>query len=60
MNVRFEYLYSDAGNFKSWGELVFPNPHNINVDRVKSIAVNALIDQACFVANKADVPESHF
>ena len=47
MNVRFEYLYRDAGNFKNWGELVFSNPHNINVDRVKSIAANVLIDQAC-------------
>jgi len=60
VNVRFEYLYRDAGNFKNWGELVFSNPHNINVDRVKSIAANVLIDQAYFVANKANVPDLHF
>jgi len=60
MNVRFEYLYRDAGNFKNWGELVFSNPHNINVEMLKSIAANVLIDQAYFVANKADVPDLHF
>jgi hypothetical protein len=60
MNVRFEYLYRDAGNFKNWGELVFSNPHNINVNLVKSMAENVLIDQAYFVASKADVPDLHF
>lgn len=60
MNVRFEYLYRDAGNFKNWGELVFSNPHNINVDTVKSIAANVLIDHSYFVASMADVPDLHF
>ncbi len=60
MNIRFEYLYRDAGNFKSWGELVFSNPHNINVNLVKALAENVLIDQAYFVASKANVPDLHF
>ena len=60
MNIRFEYLYRDAGNFKSWGELVFFNPHNINVNLVKVLAENVLIDQAYFVASKADIPDLHF
>ncbi|MFI3199814.1 MAG: hypothetical protein QX196_15995 [Methylococcaceae bacterium] len=60
MNIRFEYLYRDTGNFKSWGELVFSNPHNINVNLVKALAENVLIDQAYFVASKANVPDLHF
>ena len=60
MNIRFEYLYRDAGNFKSWGELVFSNPHNINVNLVKSMAENILIDRAYFVASKAHIPDLHF
>ena len=60
MNIRFEYLYRDAGNFKSWGELVFSNPHNINVNLLKTMVENVLIDQAYFVAFKADVPDLYF
>jgi hypothetical protein len=60
MNVRFEYLYRDAGNFKNWGEVVFSNPHNINSILVVAMAEKVLIDQAYFVATKADVPDLHF
>jgi hypothetical protein len=60
MNVRFEYLYRDAGNFKNWGEVVFSNPHNINSSLVATMAKKVLIDQAYFVATKADVPDLHF
>lgn len=60
MNIRFEYLYRDAGNFKNWGELVFSNPHNINVDIVTSTAENQLIEKSYFVASKASVPDLYF
>ncbi len=60
MNIRFEYLYRDAGNFKNWGELVFSNPHNINVNLLKTMVENVLIDQAYFVAFKADVHDLYF
>jgi hypothetical protein len=60
MNVRFEYLYRDAGNFKNWGEVVFSNPHDVPVDIIASIADQVLIDCAFFVAAKADVPDLHF
>jgi len=38
MNVRFEYLYRDEGNFKNWGEIVFFNPRNINAVLVAAMA----------------------
>ena len=60
MNIRFEYLYRDAGNFKHWGEVVFSNPHNINSSLVTTMAEKVLIDQAYFVADKAGVPDLHF
>lgn len=60
MNVRFEYLYRDAGNFKNWGEIVFSNPRNINADLVSEMVEKVLIDHAYFVASKADVPDLHF
>lgn len=60
MNIRFEYLYRDAGNFKNWGEIVFSNHRNIPADIVASMAEHVLIDHAFFVASKAGVPDLHF
>ena len=59
-NIRFEYLYRDAGNFKNWGALVFANPHNITAEAVTAYAENVLIDRTYFVASKACVPDLHF
>ena len=59
MNVRFEYLYRDAGNFKNWGEIVFSNPRNINADLIAAMTEKVLIDGAYFVASKAGVPDLH-
>jgi hypothetical protein len=60
MNIRFEYLYRDAGNFKNWGEVVFSNPHDVPADVAASVAEKVLIDRTFFVANKAGVPDLHF
>ncbi|MGZ8190001.1 MAG: hypothetical protein ACXWTS_02080 [Methylococcaceae bacterium] len=60
MNVRFEYLYRDAGNFKNWGEIIFANPNNIEIDFITKKAEDALIERLYFVASKADIPDLHF
>ncbi len=60
MNVRFEYLYRDSGNFKNWGEVVFSNPRGVPVNIVAAMAEQVLIDRTFFVTAKADVPDLHF
>jgi hypothetical protein len=60
MNIRFEYLYRDAGNFKNWGEVIFSNSRNINANFVAATAEENLIDSLYFVASKADIPDLHF
>lgn len=60
MNIRFEYLYRDAGNFKIWGRIVFLNPNGVPADVVASMADQVLIDHTYFVAAKAAVPDLHF
>lgn len=66
MNVRFEYLYCDAGNFKNWGEVVFSNPRNVSPDTIASIVNQALMDRAFFsdrtffIATKVEVRDLHF
>lgn len=60
MNIRFEYLYRDAGNFKNWGEVVFSNPRNFTADSIALMADPALIDHVYFVAAKVDIANLHF
>ena len=60
MNIRFSYLYRDAGNFKNWGEVVFSNPREVEVASVVLNAKRTLIDQAYFFARTASVPSLYF
>ncbi|HEY8766787.1 MAG TPA: hypothetical protein VIP09_05950 [Dehalococcoidia bacterium] len=60
MNIRFEYLYRDAGNFKNWGEIVFSNPDHVGPEVVTEMARDLLADRAFFVAVTARVPDLHF
>ncbi|MCC8991335.1 MAG: hypothetical protein LM514_01790 [Streptococcus sp.] len=60
MNIRFEYLYRDFGNFKQWGEVIFSNPNNIDAGFASSIVEQVLIERVYFVASKADIPNLYF
>ncbi len=60
MNIRMEYLYRDAGNYKNWGTVVFSNPEDISAEMAVKMANEALIDQSYFVATEIEVPDLHF
>lgn len=60
MNIRFEYLYRDAGNFKNWGEVVFVNRDGYDVIALERRARRVLIDREYFDADKAMVPNLKF
>ena len=60
MNVRFEYLYRDGGNYKNWGEVVFRNPRGHSIDAVSTMAGEAMIDRTFFEAEKAGIPDLRF
>lgn len=60
MNVRFEYLYRDAGNFKNWGNVVFSSLENEAVEDLTQRLRSHLIDGSFFIAKKAAVPDLHF
>ena len=58
MNIRMDYLYRDAGNYKSWGAIVVPNaPEPLALDQIEASARASLIDGAWFVAAAADLPD---
>lgn len=60
MNARFEYLYRDAGNYKLWGEVIFTNQKNINIDSLESQIKEMLIDGEFFIAGKSGLPKLAF
>jgi hypothetical protein len=60
MNVLFEYLYRDAGNYKNWGNVIFSNPQNESIEDLILRLRLHLIDETYFVAKKARVPDLHF
>ncbi|MBI3283544.1 MAG: hypothetical protein HYZ65_01650 [Burkholderiales bacterium] len=60
MNIRFSYLYCDAGNFKNFGEVVFANPNNLPLEELSAKVKQALLDGMFFDAYAVGVPELFF
>lgn len=61
MNILFEYLYRDAGNFKNWGEVVFSNSQNLSISTISQMTERRVHDtRTFFSAEKAGVPDLHF
>jgi hypothetical protein len=55
-NLKFEYLYRDAGNYKQFGCVVLKNPTQIRPDTAKDIIKPYLIDGEFFYPDKVQVP----
>ncbi len=60
MNIKFEYLYRDAGNYKNWGSVVFSNPDHCSTRMLHQKVSDLLIDQQYFYADKVRIPDLHF
>src|SRR5688572_2337555 len=48
MNVKINYLYRDAGNYKLFGHEVFLNPDSLPIEEVERKIRSALIDGEYF------------
>lgn len=60
MNIEFEYLYRDSGNFKSYGSVVFGNPNNVTIEEIDQSIIELLGDDRTFNASRLAVPEMFF
>jgi len=60
MNIKFSYLYRDAGNYKNYGEVVFANPDNVSIEEIETVIKSKLIEGQWFVAKEWGVPDLHF
>ena len=56
MNVKFNYLYRDAGNYKEYGSVVFAAPNKIDLADYDRKIRDALIDREFFVAETVSIP----
>lgn len=56
-NIKFNYLYRDGANFKSWGEVVFKNPKHLALEEIESRLVDAFLPDKIFVAHQISIPE---
>lgn len=60
MNIRFEYLYRCAGNYKNWGEVVFRNSAGESAESLETRLQDGLIDGEFFVAEQVGLPTLYF
>lgn len=60
MNIVFEYLYRDAGNYKNWESVVFSNPNAYSADTVRASIRKAMSNEEYFDALAVRLPDLHF
>jgi hypothetical protein len=56
-NIKFNYLYRDGANYKSWGDVVFTNPDQLSVNEVEKRLVSVFLPDKLFVASQISIPE---
>lgn len=60
MNVKLEYMYRDAGNYKRYGEVIFGNKNGISISTVKNVILSNLIEGEWFQPTLWNLPDLHF
>jgi hypothetical protein len=59
-NIKFSYLYRDAGNYKKWGSVVFANPDGLTLDSIAKVFQDAVLQDGLFIAHQVRIPEAFF
>ncbi|HVW12303.1 MAG TPA: hypothetical protein VHB54_00680 [Mucilaginibacter sp.] len=59
-NIKFSYLYRDAGNYKTYGFVIFANPEDIELPVLETRIRSKLIDHEWFYVNDWKLPDLHF
>jgi hypothetical protein len=59
-NIKFNYLYRDAANYKQFGFQIFKNPHQITLKEFETLIKTELIDGEYFYVSKWELPDLHF
>lgn len=59
-NIKFNYLYRDAANYKNFGCVIFSNPTNIPIERLRTSINTYLIDGEFFNHESIKIPSLFF
>jgi hypothetical protein len=59
-NIKFNYLYRDAGNYKKFNSIIFNNPQNIELSILENLIHSKLISQHWFYTDQWQVTDLHF
>lgn len=57
VNIKLNYLYRDAGNYKQYHQVVFVNKHTCSIDDINQRIQSMLIDKSWFVVSKWNLPD---
>lgn len=56
-NIKFEYLYRDAGNYKQWAQIIFSNPDELSLPDIDTSLKRAFLQDGLFIAHQIQIPE---
>lgn len=59
-NIKFNYLYRDAGNYKLFDSLIFTNKDSLSLEYIELAIRKNLIEAMYFVPEKWNVPILNF
>ena len=59
-NIKFSYLYRDAGNYKKFHSVIFSNPTDIDLQELEKLIRSKLIFSQWFYADQWKLPDLHF
>jgi hypothetical protein len=58
-NIKFNYLYRDAGNYKNFGFVIFRNLTNLSLSEFEDFLTLRLIGEQYFYADEWHIPDLH-
>jgi hypothetical protein len=56
-NIKFNYIYRDAGNYKKWAGVVFSNPDRLTLGAIMNALVSSFLTDGLFIAHQIRIPE---
>ena len=57
-NIKFKYLYRDAGNYKKRAGVVFSNPDDLTIGAITKALGRSLLADGLFIAHQIRIPEA--
>lgn len=56
-NIKFKYLYRDAGNYKKRGGVVFSDPDDLAIGAITKALQRSFLADGLFIAHQIRIPE---